>query len=454
MTATFEDSFPVHRVHKLCFWAVGLLLLGYTLGGRGFAHFGASPLFITEVILAFCLCLFLARPASGLFLGSRLNVALLAFFLWGLFCTLPYIEEYGVDALRDAALFGYGLFALMIGALMAQEAIVVAFLRLFDKVSTFVVIVLPLFIVLSRMLDNPNSDAMPLIALKTGDIAVHLAGVITFRLLGLSKLIYDEPPRRWFLTEPLFWASAVGCIMWAFVSRGGMLSFICAIMVMLALGRGRRRFLLGFAAVLAAVLFFLTVFGARIEQDRRNVSSSQILANAISIVTSDNSTDEFRALRSTVNWRLRWWSGIVDYVVFGDYFWTGKGYGINLADSDGFQTSDVVPLRSPHNVQMTILARSGVPGLALWAVLQIGFVRSLLRMIRRMRLEEAAGWDRVCIWILAFWAASLVNGTFDVYLEGPQGGVWFWCIFGFGLAVLSIGNRARFDIAASHPVET
>ena len=28
-----------------------------------------------------------------------------------------------------------------------------------------------------------------------------------------------------------------------------------------------------------------------------------------------------------------------DYTVFGDYFWTGKGFGINLADDDGFQTT-------------------------------------------------------------------------------------------------------------------
>ena len=28
---------------------------------------------------------------------------------------------------------------------------------------------------------------------------------------------------------------------------------------------------------------------------------------------------------------------IIDYTVFGDYFWTGKGFGISLADDDGFQ---------------------------------------------------------------------------------------------------------------------
>jgi len=27
------------------------------------------------------------------------------------------------------------------------------------------------------------------------------------------------------------------------------------------------------------------------------------------------------------------------------------------------------------------------------------------------------------------------NAFFDVYLEGPQGAIWFWTVFGTGLAV-------------------
>jgi hypothetical protein len=32
----------------------------------------------------------------------------------------------------------------------------------------------------------------------------------------------------------------------------------------------------------------------------------------------------------------------------------------------------------------------------------------------------------------------MVNATFDVYLEGPQGGIWFWCVFGFGIALMEV----------------
>ena len=37
------------------------------------------------------------------------------------------------------------------------------------------------------------------------------------------------------------------------------------------------------------------------------------------------------------NGRLDWWKEIVTYTINGKYFWTGKGFGVNLADDDGFQ---------------------------------------------------------------------------------------------------------------------
>ena len=35
----------------------------------------------------------------------------------------------------------------------------------------------------------------------------------------------------------------------------------------------------------------------------------------------------------------------------------------------------------------------------------------------------------------------MINASFDVYLEGPQGGIWFWSFFGFGMALLEVQRR-------------
>src|ERR671922_46382 len=80
-------------------------------------------------------------------------------------------------------------------------------------------------------------------------------------------------------------------------------------------------------------------------------------------------------LAATREWRLRWWRRIVGYTVHGDYFWTGKGFGIDLAVADGILPPGYkeVPNRNPHNVHMTVLARAGIPGLVLWMLIQGAF---------------------------------------------------------------------------------
>ena len=39
------------------------------------------------------------------------------------------------------------------------------------------------------------------------------------------------------------------------------------------------------------------------------------------------------------------------------------------------------------------------------------------------------------LWLLIYWLAFIVNSSFDVFLEGPQGGIWFWCLVGYIIAI-------------------
>jgi hypothetical protein len=54
-------------------------------------------------------------------------------------------------------------------------------------------------------------------------------------------------------------------------------------------------------------------------------------------------------------------------------------------------------------------------------------------------------WAVLNLWILCYWLAFMINGAFDVFLEGPQGGIWFWCIFGFGMGVLEVQRRGEWS---------
>jgi hypothetical protein len=171
----------------------------------------------------------------------------------------------------------------------------------------------------------------------------------------------------------------------------------------------------------------------------RPATLQQVIDNILSVFGS--SSDQ--GLEGTKQFRLAWWGTIVDYTVFGDYFWSGKGFGVNLADDDGFQSTVDHSLRAPHNSHITVLARMGVPGFLLWLLIQAAFGIGLLRAIRSYRGVGDGKLAAISEWLLVYWVAMMVDTSFDPYLEGPQGGIWFWTVIGLGLAVMSLSSRRR-----------
>jgi protein-S-isoprenylcysteine O-methyltransferase Ste14 len=86
----------------------------------------------------------------------------------------------------------------------------------------------------------------------------------------------------------------------------------------------------------------------------------------------------------------------------------------------------------------------GVPGLVAWVLLQAVFAVSVFRVYMRQSESESEKWIRPMAGVvLVFWLAVMVNSSFDVYLEGPQGGIWFWSVFGLGLALIGFDRANR-----------
>jgi hypothetical protein len=46
-----------------------------------------------------------------------------------------------------------------------------------------------------------------------------------------------------------------------------------------------------------------------------------------------------------------------------------------------------------------------------------------------------------------------VNMNFDVYLEGPMGGIWFWTVWGYGVAVMWLYRHRPQFLATLVPAE-
>lgn len=407
--------------------ALAALLAGYAFLGRGLAHVGVPPLYVSEMVLVLALIAIVVALPKARF--GLVHGALFLFMGWGLVRTVPYVGTYGLDAFRDAVTWAYGLFALAV-SITIRPSHFVTLARWYRRAIPFFLVWVPIAAILSIRFGNylptpPGSD-VPIVFFKGGDMGVHLAGVGAFILVGLFGLLATA--NAW--VESMTWAGWLLAVAVAgAVNRGGMLSASMAITSGLFIRSSVRWFSLGFVALLLVVsagLLNPTVdVGAS-----RTVSVAQLTSNVLSVLNDTGNT----GLEGTKTFRLQWWSKIVDYTIGGAYFWTGKGYGINLADADGFQIEANHALRAPHNSHLEILARSGVPGLVSWLLLQLVFAAVVLRAAFRARARGDLFWTRILGWIFVYWLAALVDTSFDPYLEGPQGGVWFWTVVGLGIA--------------------
>ncbi len=433
---------------KLFLVSSGVLLAGYAILGRGFAHLGAPPFYIGEAVLALgIVTIILGGGRIGPVFRSPTSWFLVAFMFWGGLRTLPFLNRYGVEALRDGATWGYGVFAILIPALVLRAGCFERSLLAYRRMLPWALISIPLLVLVVRIggvrLPVPGTSGVNLTDLRTGPMAVHLAGIAVFMALGLHVL---DRHRGFLGLKEWFWWTAwlVGFLLAATNNRGGMLSVMLSVFIVIALRPLSTRLgKVAFVCILITSTFVILDLRFDIMNRKdRELSPQQIIYNLESIY--GNTSRE--QLENTREWRLRWWRQILDYTFLGEYFWGGKGFGINLALSDGIHfrlPKDEPALRSPHNGHMTILARAGVPGFLLWIALLSTFGISLLRAYFRARRLGQELWARIDLWLLAYWVAFLVNMSFTVYLEGPQGGIWFWSLMGFGIAALELQRPIR-----------
>jgi hypothetical protein len=398
--------------------------------------------FVGELVLAVGLLTVLLSGGLGVASRSPITWLLLAFGAWCATRTAPYVTTYREDALRDAVVWGYGLFAILVAAYLPRTGWLSRIPTCYRRVLPWFVLWVPVGWLVDHYLGAklpviPGSDDVSLVSFKSGDAAVHLAGVAAFLIIGLQHS--DARSRRgggtraWEWIVWAFWL--VGFVFVAATNRGGALASIAALFIVALLRPAAARRKIPVVAMLACALVVgwsvASTASLDITDRDREMAPQQVVTNLKSIVGGG----EGEELEGSRRWRLAWWTRIEQYTLFGDFFWTGKGFGVNLADDDGFQVSPDHSLRSPHNVHLMLLARTGIPGEILWLVLQSMFGVALVGAYHRARRTGEARRAQLSLWVLAYWVAFLVNASFDVYLEGPQGGIWFWSVFGVGIVV-------------------
>lgn len=435
---------------------LGVVLLGYVFIGKGFAYQGIPPLLIGEITLVLGAIVFLQSGLLFRSLGTAASLSLALLMGWVVIRTVPYLGIYGLDAPRDAVIVGYGVFTfIVIGLMLEDRDRLNAFLRVYAKVAVIFVLASPFIFVVTRFFADsiptfpaPNGEPISVWSFRPGQFGVHLAGAALFAFLGLIAI-----------NLPWLAAFAAAALMASATSRGAMLAIVIPIIVVgLLSGRVAKLIKLGCIG-LAGVLVALAVETAFVQHrdidtlssHDRPVSIQQAVAGVFSIFESSGAQ-----LSQTKEWRLKWWEIIHDDTFNGPYFWTGKGFGINLADADGFQQpheSGAPPLRDPHSVHLTLLARAGVPGLALWIAVIASWSWLLIGTSFHARAQSEQHWSDVLLFIYGYGLAVIVESSFDIGMAGPMMGIPFWCIYGLGVATAIIYRTRSWTAPQVDPTD-
>jgi len=418
-----------------------LSLGAYALFDRGFAylHLPGLPVFTGEVLLAVGLVVVVvATPAVRRAVWRSSPAAiLLCFALWGLIRTLPFVGRFGFDAIRDAALWYYSLFALVVGALViARPQLPEEWARRYDRFLPWLLVWSPLAIVVRQRFPNlvvPDSD-VPVFSHKPGNIAVQTALVLAF--LWLVPEQRERQNRRLLLTM----LATVVLATTATQNRGGLVAAGVALAIAWLLSRYSLSLVLSGVGTVAFVLLFAWSIDFKVTADRREISVGQLIQNIVSL-----SGEESSELGATVQWRQDLWKSVLDLTRREQKLFAGWGFGTNLAEQLGFQGDAALPLRSPHNSHLDVLARMGLVGAGLWVALWWSWFRFIRRARRRLQ-GLRRGLIEVC---MVGVVAMLVGAYFDPTLESPQAALWLWTLFGLGLGLVGHERRSH-DPAFNH----
>ena len=248
------------------------------------------------------------------------------FVAWGAVHLLPELQVYGLDSVRDSALWYYALVAVGVVALWA------AWPDLPERWARWYGVLIPVLRVWSILalgLDRLNSPQIPdsqisAFAHRSGDIAVQVAIAMSFLWLV---------PMRSALSRYRVALLALGATLLLVVgtqNRGGLVAAIIGLGLCLVLGRDRLR---RFGALVGAMALLLVVaWAADVHipggQGGREVSTAQLAQNIASL-TGGGGTQG--ALANNIAWRDQLWAAAVSKTVARGQVLDGWGFGPNIA---------------------------------------------------------------------------------------------------------------------------
>ena len=394
-------------VKNLYFRFYFIVMALYVFLNKGIAYsFFAELLWLGGIFL-----LLLNRKNLVIYWDKKVKIFVFLLLISFIYILRGIISYPFIEVIRDSFIFQYGWFVFIIFLYANKQEEI--WDKLFVIYKWFPLVALLNFI-LQYFVPFFEKFALfgniPLMLYKNGDMGVHLLISTILILLHADRL-----SNKWKI-------GIVILIIFDFLtlsaySRSGMVSYIIGLFAFLYFSKNEnlktstKQYSKYIPWALIIVIPMYLSIQVRENFQGRATGFDQIGKNVVSLAAnSDDAT-----LEKNILWRAIWWGDILDYSFSKEYFATGKGLGMSLAQSDDILTDDD-DLRSPHNFHLNIMARFGLFVFFLWMYWLYLVLHPLFK--KQLNVKQLA--------IASILMAFLFNASFDVFLEGPMGAFPFW----------------------------
>ena len=387
------------------------ILLFYVFFNKGVAYSYSA-----EILLVAGVCiLFINRKYFEIGIDKKqiiVGVFILITFIYILFGAFQYQI---LNVLRDSLAFQYAWFAFIIYFLKIEyDFIWQKIIQIYKWVPLVLFLNFFLFYFVFLYLPPINLFGnQSIIIYKNGDKSVHL--LISTILLFLYTEKYS---RKWLIANTIL--IAINFLILLSLTRSGSVAYILSLFSFFffskekILNESLRKLLKYVPIFMVLGMGFFITLDIQGDAQGRTISLSQITDNFSSIVSSDIDG----SLTDNKVWRLVWWAKLINESFTFQHFFIGKGLGMSLAGNNILNTDD--NLRSPHNFHLTILARFGYFVFITWLIWLVSLFKPLFT--RKLAGKTLA--------ITSILLAFIINGSFDVFFEGPMGAFPFWTFVG------------------------
>ena len=401
----------MHLLNRAYIKLYFLILLLYIFLNKGVAYS-----YMAEILLVGGLfILFINRKQFEIGLDKKQILVGIFIIISFLFIIIGVFQYSILNVMRDSLAFQYAWFAFIIYFFKNEYdfiwqkiiqiykwAPLVIFLNFF--LFYFVFLYLPPI----NIFGNQN-----IIIYKNGDKSVHL--LISTVLMFLFS---EKFSRKWLIANTIL--IVINFLILLAFTRSGSVAYILALFSFFffskekILNESLRKLLKYVPIIMIIGMGLFIAIDIQGDAQGRTISLSQITDNFSSIV----STNIDGNLAENKVWSLIWWAKLVNESFTLQHFFVGKGLGMSLAGNDILNTDD--NLRSPHNFNLTILARFGYIVFIAWIIWLVSLFKPLFT--RKLTGKTLA--------ITSILLAFVINGSFDVFFEGPMGAFPFWTFVG------------------------